>query len=571
MATVMIPETRRGRAEKRIAECRAERTSWISHWMDLNDYIKPRSAKFLTTETNRGAKRNSKIINNTATIAARTCSSGMMAGITSPARPWFKLSTGDSVLDEKGSVKQWLHIVGYRMREVFARSNLYNALPMAYSDLGIFGTHAMLVLEDDETVIRCYPFPVGSYSIATNHRGVVDVCCREFKMTVRQLVQEFGIENCSASVQQMYREGNFGQWIEVAHIVQPNADYNPDRMNSKYKRYSSCYLERSSSGNSIRADEDKFLRESGFDEFPIMAPRWEVTGEDPYGNSPSMEALGDIKALQLKEKRKAQLIDKGANPAMSAPSALRNQHSSVLAGDVTYYDTNAGQTRFEPVYTPDHGWLGELKADIAADEFRIKRALFEDLFLMLSSMDNAQPITATEVAERKEEKLLVLGPVLERLNDELLDPLIDRTFNIMVKRGMIPEAPEELRGMSLKVEYVSVMAQAMKMVGIGAIERGVGFVGNLAAANPEVLDKVNMDAAIDNYFERLGTPPNIVRSDDEVAKMRQQRMQAAAAQKAVEQGQQVAQTLQTASQTNIGGGDNALARVIQNMQGAATV
>lgn len=564
----MTGETKRQSYERLISDLRLERASYIPHWTELNDYFLPRVGRFLVTDSKaRGDKRNQKIINNTGTMSARTLQAGMMGGVTSPAKPWFKLATGDPALDEFGSVKEWLHVVAYRMREVFRRSNVYNALPHAYADLGVFGTHAMAVLEDDETVIRCYAYPIGSYAVANNSRLIVDTCVREWTMTVRQLVNTFGLENCSDTVKRLYENQSYQDSIEVAHIVQPNADYKEGSPFSKNKKFSSCYMERGMASTDLG---DKFLRMSGFEDFPILAPRWSLTGEDIYGNSPGMEALGDCKALQLKEKRKAQLIDKGTSPPMAAPSSLRNERSSLLAGDVTYYDTNAGQVRFEPVYQPAPQWLGMLVEDIRMDEQRVKRAFFEDLFLMLSAMDTGSPVTATEIAERKEEKLLVLGPVLERLNDELLDPLIDRTFNIMLRRGMIPEPPPELRDVDLKVEYVSVMAQALKMVGIGGIERFSGYVGNLAAVNPEILDKYDMDASVDEYGSLVGVPPRLIVPDDKVAEIRAARKQQQAAAMAAEQGAALAQGAQTLSQTDVAG-DNALTRILQNMQSAQGV
>jgi hypothetical protein len=319
------------------------------------------------------------------------------------------------------------------------------------------------------------------------------------------------------------------------------------------------------------------LRESGFDEFPVMCPRWSVTGEDPYGNSPAMNALGDIKALQVYEKRAAQMIDKGANPPMSAPSSLRNQRASLLPGDVTYVDVNQGQQGFQPVYEPNPTWLTALEQKILKHETRIKRAFYEDLFLMLANMDGVQPRNQLEIAERKEEKLLQLGPVMDRLNDELFDPLIDRTFDIMVKNsipdwnagnpGMLPIPPDELQNVKLKVEYTSIMAQAMKKVALGDVERFAGFMGNLAQGDPSVMDRWDLDETAKEYHDGIGLPPKIIRSDDEVDAIRQQRAQAQKAAQAVDMAKTSSEAAKNVAQTPMDG-DNALARIIQNMQGA---
>ncbi len=570
-------ESKRKELNQLIGEVRQERESYVPHWQDINKFVRPRSAKFFIQSGNRGDKRNQSIINNTATMASETLASGMMSGVTSPARPWFKLSTGDPALDELDSVKDWLHKVAIAMREVFAKSNLYTELPLIYADLGDYGTAAMSALENDDSIVRFQHFPIGSYAVATDENGRVDTMVREWQMTVRQLVQKFGKENCSAAVQAMYENNQMGQWIEVAHIVSRNKDHDPNKLSAKNKKYSSIYMERA--GQTRNEDSiEGFLRESGFDEFPIMCPRWSVTGEDPYGNSPAMNALGDIKALQLMEKRSAQMIDKGANPPMSAPGSLRNQRASLLPGDVTYVDVNQGQQGFQPVYEPNPTWLSALEQKIIKHENRIKRAFFEDLFLMLASMDGVQPRNRMEIAERKEEKLLQLGPVMDRLNDELFDPLIDRTFDIMLKNsvpdwnaglpGLLPQPPEELQGIKLKVEYTSIMAQALKKVSLGDIERFAGFIGNLAQGDPSVMDRVNLDEMNKEYHGGIGLAPKILRSDEEVESIRGQRAQQQRAAQSMEMAKTGSETAKNVAQMPMEG-DNALAKIIQNMQGAA--
>jgi hypothetical protein len=180
--------------------------------------------------------------------------------------------------------------------------------------------------------------------------------------------------------------------------------------------------------------------------------------------------------------------------------------------------------------------------------------------------DTRSNITAREIQERHEEKLLMLGPVLERLNDELLDPLIDRTFGIMLRRGLIPPPPEELQGMELNVEYVSVMAQAMKLTGITSIERFMSFAGNLAGVNPGVLDKVDFDQAVDEYANMVGVPPSMIKDDDTVAKIREQRAQQQAAMQQAEMAAQGAQTAKTLSETQVTD-ENVVGQMINNLRG----
>lgn len=545
----------------------AERASFMPHWRDLADYVLPRRPQFNVTDTNKGERRNLKIVDSTATLAARTLRSGMMSGVTSPARPWFRLSTPDPALAEFGPVKDWLHIVSQRMSTVFLRSNLYNALPTVYGDIGVFATAAMGIEEDFDGVIRCYPFPIGSYAIANNDRLKVDVFSREFRLTVRQTVQKFGkLSERSGSpdwsvfsdrVKEAYDRGNLDQWVDICHVIQPNQDYNPKSLTSK--RYQSVYYDKTTSDQ-----EERYLRDSGYDYFPVLCPRWEVSGEDVYGTEcPGMTALGDTKALQLLQKRKSQAIEKHINPPMTGPTSLKSQRASILPGDITYVDEREGQKGFRPVHEvkPD---IEGVVLDIQEHQHRIRRAYYEDLFLMLATSDRRQ-ITAREIDERHEEKLLAVGPVLEQLNQDLLDPLIDVTFNIMVRQGLIPEPPEELQGMDLKVEYVSIMHQAQKMAGLAGIERFSAYVGQLATVNPEVLDKIDMDQAVDEYGEITGVPPRIVRPDEMVAEMRQARAQAAQAQQQAMTMAEGAKTAKDLSGASLDG-NNALTALLKQAQ-----
>lgn len=573
-----VTYSRRQKLEQLRAQLDIEKSSFKAHWRDLSEYILPRRSRFFTADSNRGDKRNQKIIDSTATLAARTLRSGMMGGVTSPARPWFRLSIPDPDLFEMNSVKQWLHIVTQRMTTVFLKSNLYNVLPIIYGDIGVFGTAALLMEEDMDNVVKFYPFPIGSYSIANNDKLVVDVFLREFRMTVRQVVNKFGVDetdptkikwdNLSTKVKSLWESKNTEAWVDIVHVIKPNENYDPKKLESKYKKYLSVYYEQGITGQQTAqgfyagsTDSDKFLREKGYDYFPVLCPRWEVTGEDVYGTDcPGMSMLGDIKQLQTGEKRGLQAIEKMINPPMIAPTSLKTQSASILPGDITYVDTQSGMQGFRPAH--------EIRFDINSLEQkqgmvrdRIRKGFFEDLFLMLANSDRRQ-ITAREIDERTQEKLLALGPVLEQLNQDLLDPLIDNTFFLMMKNDLLPPPPDELRGADLKVDYISIMAQAQKLVGLGGIERFTNYVSGIAAVDPRITDKINGDQLVDVYGDLTSVPPGIIRSDEEAASIRQAQAQAQAQAQQAQQAQMAAATARDLSQADPNG-DNALAAFLQ--------
>lgn len=291
---------------KRLEALKSERSSHIDYWRELSDNCLAHRGRFLTSDRNKGTKRNTKQLNNTARLSVRTLASGMMAGITSPARPWFRLATSNPAMLENGEVKLWLEEVESLMREVFNQSNLYNSLHTLYGELGTFATGAMGVFFDYENVIHCKVYTIGSYLLGLNGKNEVDTMYREYEMTVDQLVKEFGYENCSQAVQHAWDNGRGEAWIPIVHVIEPNDNRDNTNPMAKHKAWRSVYYEKANA----KASATDYLRESGFDEFAIMAPRWDVTGEDVYGSDcPGMIALGDIKVLQLGERRSYQAVD----------------------------------------------------------------------------------------------------------------------------------------------------------------------------------------------------------------------------------------------------------------------
>ncbi len=484
------------------------------HWRELSDHLMPRSGRFVTSDRNRGGKRHNNIFDSTGGKALNTLTSGLMAGMTSPARPWFRLAVPDPKLMALGPIKTWLDDTSNLMRDIFARSNTYRALHSMYRELGGFGTAANLMLNDFEDVIRMHPLTVGEYSLATDHRGMVNTLYREFDMTVANLVREFGKENCSKRVIGLFDAGTLDAWITVTHVVEPREDRDLRKKDAKNMAFTSTYFE-------TGGDGDMLLREGGFKTFPVLAPRWDVVGGDIYGNSPAMEALGDIKQLQHQQLRKAEAIDYQTKPPLQLPMSMRNGESDLLPGGSSYYDaTSPGggiKTAFEVNLRLDF-----LLQDIQDVRQRIRENFFADLFMMIAN-DQRSNITAREIAERHEEKLLMLGPVLERLHNEMLSPLIDDTFEKIVSAGILPTPPQELKGMDINVEFVSMLAQAQRAVGTSSIDRLLGTVGAVSQLKPDALDKINADQLIDKYADMLGVDPDLILADDKVAIIRQGR------------------------------------------------
>ena len=538
-------QTRRTNLLRRQVALWTERASWDSQALDISRYILPRAGRFQTTEVNKGLKKDQSILDSTGRLSHRTLAAGMMSGITSPARPWFKLGLHDKELMEFGPVKLWLSRTSDLMRAVFAESNTYNALHSCYEELGAFGTWANIVEPHFGNVIHHYPLTFGEYALACDDEGRVDTMFRRLRMTVGQLVKKFGIANVSSAVKNLHNRNVLDAWVEVYHIIEPREDVDNTKLDAKNMAFASIYME---SG----ANENKFLRESGYKRFRGLAPRWVVTGNDIYGRSPAMDALGDVKQLQHMSLRKAQAIDLKVNPPLQIPTQLKDKANARMPGGASYYDATGPGAGIRSAYEVNLD-LSHLLADIQDTRERIKSAFYADLFLMLAN-DTRSGITATEVAERHEEKLLMLGPVLERLDNELLSPLIDITFDQLAEAKVLPPIPDELRDVELDVEFIGTLAQAQRMIASSGVERFATFVGQLAAAkgDPSVWDKVNTDQMVDEYGTAVGINPALIVPDDDAEAVRAQREQQMAAQQAAAAAPALADTAKTVSDIDTG-------------------
>lgn len=536
-----------------------DRSSWRSHYMEITDYLLPRRGRYLFESANtRGRKRSSKIIDNSGGQALRTLSAGMMSGVTSPSRPWYRLTVDDYLMDFP-DVKNWLIEAERVTRRLLASTNFYNVAHTCYTELGAFGTHA-IIRQPHPTKLRRYrPFTAGEYVIAENKFGEVDTLGREFAMTVSQIVEMFVFDKMtgsydwskvSAAVKRLWENKNYDEEVKIIHMIQPRRKDARDmtRRDGKNRPVMDVYFEEG-------ADKDVFLQEGGYDKFPAFAPRWDVLGGDVYGVSPAMEHLGDIKQLQHEQKRKAQAIDKLVNPPMVASTALKGRPTTVIAGGTTYIDNLQGQSGFAPAYMVQPR-IQEMMYDIQEVQERIQRGFYADLFAMMINSDRRQ-ITATEVAERHEEKLVLLGPVLQRLNVEMLDPIVEDAFIAALEAGMLPPVPEALQGVEINVKYVSLLAQAQEAVAAASIERTFGFAGNLSAVMPDILDNLDGDEALRQYSDILGNGPDILRDPTAVQALRRQRAEQMAAQQQAEQmavtagaAQQGAQAAKVLSETD---------------------
>ena len=532
------------------------------HWQELQQYILPDNGVALQGQFNEweqiyGGKTDQFIVDGSATRYVDTFAAGMQSGLTSPSRPWFKLGLDNTDLANYQPVKVWLETIEERMRAVFDASNFYSSLHHIYRELPVFGTAAQIILEDYWTGIRCRPFTIGEYWIALDSRLRVDTLYRHMWFHAGQLAEEYGPANCSQSAQDAYNRGDVKQMFQVIQAIEPNPD-RKDIRDISQKSWRSVHIE-------LGSEPHKILRQSGFDEFPCQCPRWQTIGSKVWGRSRMMTGgLADVKMLQRFTEAALINYDKAMEPPVVAPPDLKAENINTIPGGVTHVSDMGNGTAFRQAYqVPNMLDAGEKK--IESIQKHLQDWLFVNLFMMLANQPTRSNVTAAEMSMRHEEKLVVLGPVLERVHGELLDPSITRTFAIMNRLGMIPPPPpiKELRGTKIKVMYISALATAARMVTLTSMDQFIGRIGGVSQLNPEVLDNIDFDQYTQTYGTDVAVPAKMLRSPEAVAALRAARAKQQQAMQQIQTGQALAKTAKDASGASLDG-NNALAAMVQN-------
>jgi hypothetical protein len=539
-----------------IEALRNDRLPHWNLWRELANFYISRRYIALQSGNEMTRVKNAKnpyILDGTGTIAARVLASGMMNGVTSPGRPWFKLRIAGQP-DEVGSPQRiWLDEVARRMMMIMSESNFYNALAVLYLDLVVFGSAAMIIYEDYDNVIHCYNPALGEFYFAQSDKLQVNTFARDLTLKVHQIVQWFGIENVSITTKEKYQRGGAQAQadVELVHLIEPN----DRRTGSLPLRFSfrEYYWEKGAPNGLI-------LSEEGFHEIPGIFPRWELAGNEAYGSSSAMDALGDVIQLQHMTKRKAQGLDKLISPPVIADVQLQHRPTALLPNGITFVNgiNNVGVKPAYQIQVP----IGEMSLDIQQTQLRIKEAFHNDLFKMISQLDTVR--SATEIDARKEEKLVLLGPVLERFDNEALDPAIKRIYAIAERAELLPEPPEELRGAAIEIQYISILSQAQRAVGVAPIERFLTVVGNIAPIYPGALNTPNWNELLRRYADDVGVPSIAINTREMVAGKEQQDMQLQQQREAAATGTALVGAGQQLSKTDVGGGANALQTIMGN-------
>jgi hypothetical protein len=504
----------------RFDRLQGQRENWETHWQEVADYMQPRKAD-VTKRRARGDKRMEQIFDSSPIQAVELLAASLHGMLTNPSTPWFTLRFKDEEIENEDEAKLWLEASTDAMYTAFNRSNFQQEIFELYHDLITFGTAAMFIEEDDDDIIKFSTRHINEVFIAENDKGRIDTIYRKFKISARAAIQKFG-EAVSADVQTKAKKDPYEE-VEILHSVYPRSDFNPNKKDKANMPFESVYMEYKN-GNELSV--------GGFREFPFVVPRYLKASNEIYGRSPAMTALPDVKMLNEMCKTTIKAAQKQVDPPLLVPDDGFLLPVRTVPGGLNFYRSGT-RDRIEPLNIGANNPLGLNMEQQRRDSIR---AVFYVNQLM---MQDGPQMTATEVIQRNEEKMRLLGPVLGRLQSELLKPLIDRVFAVLLRNNMLPQAPDFLSGRDVEIEYVSPLAKAQKSTELQSIMRAVEILGSLANVAP-VFDYVNFDNLVKHLADIVGVPQKILKTQSQVNAERQQAAQQQEQMQQMQQLQQVA-------------------------------
>jgi len=485
-----------------------KRSNWESHWQEVADYMLPRKAD-ITMERPRGDKRHTVIFDGTAIHSLELLASSLHGMLTSSVNRWFGLRYKETLTNENDEAREWLEQVIDKMYLAISRSNFQQEVFETYFDLIAFGTSCLQIEEDQEDIIRFSSRHIKELYISEDSRGMVNCIYRRFKMSAKATVDKFGLEVLSKKTQDTFKKSQFED-IELVHVVKPRDMYNPRKQDKKNMPFTSVYFE---------YETGHIISEGGFKEFPYVVPRYLKASNEIYGRSPAMNALADVKVLNKMVEVGMKAAQKQVDPPLLVPDDSMLMPIRMSPGSINYYRSGS-RDRIETLNIGANNPLGLNMEDQRRQA--ISQTFHVDQLLITENRN----MTATEVVQRNQEKMRILGPVLGRLQSELLQPMIIRIFNIMMRNNMFPEAPEILLNQEIDVEYVSPMALAQKGEELNSIVKGLELFGNISQLAPSTLDYIDPPGLIKNLIKILGLPATMIRSEEEVQQIAAEKAEA---------------------------------------------
>lgn len=525
------PETLIQELKRRYEAAKQHRGRLLPRWQKVSRYILPNSGRYWNEDRDK-ARQFGDILDNTASWAHGVLVAGIAAGAFPQSMPWVGLRLRDPVLAEAGIGSDWTDSAAEIVMATFAQANVYPALRHAVSEMAAFGPACLVVEEHETKVIRIHRVTAGQFAFERDLDGNVTTVYREIQSTVGAVVEEFGYDNCRQVVKNAWDQKRYSEEVEILHVIDERKRRNPTKLDNRNMPWRSVYIDMAST-----IDEQP-LRESGYPFMPVLAPRWDAQGDDVYGISPALKALGDVSGLQHKHVRMGEAIDKMTRPATQGPPDLEEVYT--MPGQHT---KTTGAARIEPLAPPtlpiQHLW----QQIVEGDHIRIRQAFFTDYFQAFLG-DTRSGITAREILARQQEKVSGVGPVLNNVEHELLRPLVQATLYFLAKQGKLPPAPPDIEGQELQVELEAPLFRAMKAEQSRGTMQLLEMLAQLGTVPgwDHVRDRADVDAAADELRDTFGAPSRVLKSVREVQPVRDARAKAIAAQQQVAAAQQMAAT-----------------------------
>lgn len=507
---------------KRFDTLRQQRSTWEHHWQELGDYVAPRKSEIVRVSS-PGNKRTVNLYDATAVHAAELLSASLHGMLTNASTPWFSLKYTAPQLDASDEAKSWLDETKKIMYHTFHRSNFQEQIHELYHDLIVFGTGIMLVEQDDEFDVRFSTRHISECFVSEDSTGRVDTVFRKFKISTRAALDRFGAK---PSIKDAFDKDPFDD-IELLHVVMPRDKRDITKPTADQKPFASIYID---------PEAVEIVGESGFDEFPYMCPRYlKASNEKGYGRSPAMTALPDIKMLNKMSEVTIRAAQKQIDPPLMIPDDGFVLPIRTVPGGLNFYRSGT-RDRLEPLQIAANNPLG-----LQMEEQR-RQAIRASFYVDQLQLGVGGPqMTATEVQARTNEKMQLLGPVLGRLQAELLQPVINRVFMILMRKQKFPPPPPMLAQAQgeVDIEYVSPLAKAQKQGDMQSTMQLFELMQPLAQVDPGIVDFLDIDGIAKHLIRVLGIPAEVTKGEDEVRNIRYQRKasQAQVQQQATEMNQ----------------------------------
>lgn len=518
----------------KLSKLKSNRGNWETLWQDIADNILPRKNTVISKKS-EGEKREYQVLDSTGMHSNELLAGALHGLLTNPNGEWFELTTGNPELDAQDMVRSWLQKTVRQMHNVLNNSNFQTEIHELYTDLAAFGTSCMLMEQDDERVVRFSTKFIADYWIDENPYGYVDQVYREWKWNASQIVAEFGKKNLPEKITRAFEKGDDTKFC-LLHAIYPQYVAG-ETGRDKYK-YVSQYL---------LPEMELELSVGSFEQNPYVVPRWTKAAGETYGRSPGMNALPEVKVLQRMNETMLIGAQKVVDPPLQLPDDGFIMPIITRPGGLNYY--RAGTQDFiRPVFN-------DTRMDFGYQAMEDRRKRVRDAYFVdqLQLQQGGPMMTATEVLQRTEEKMRLLGPMLGRQQSELLSPLIDRLFFIMWQRGMIDRSilalAPEMRGRKLDVRYSSFIAKSQRANEGQSVLRTMSAAAPFIQMNPAVADNFDGDSIVRYMGQIFGAPQEMYTRLRDMAATRQARAEAQQQATAQAQGQIQAEQFATVAST----------------------